>query len=57
VYACEHPNVSLLEGPEMLVDIGGHTTDILHPADDGMIEMGENIARRLQPLVNGIKRG
>ncbi len=57
VYACEHPNVSLLEGPEMLVDIGGHTTDILHPADDGMIQMGENIARRLQPLVNGIERG
>ncbi|MCD6360417.1 MAG: hypothetical protein J7M38_06070 [Armatimonadetes bacterium] len=53
---CPHPNVHLLEGPEMLTDFGGLTTDLIHPADDGMIQMGLNIARRLQPLVNGIRR-
>jgi len=53
---CPHPNAMLLEGPEMLTDMGGLTTDLIHPADDGMIEMGLNFARRLQPLVNGIRR-
>lgn len=57
VAASPHPNVHLLEGPEMLTDMGGHTTDLIHPADDGMIQMGENIARRLQPLLNSIPRG
>lgn len=56
VRECPHPNVVLLEGREMLTDMGGHTTDLIHPADDGMIEMGLNIARRLQPLVNAIRR-
>ncbi len=57
VAASPHPNVHLLEGPEMLADMGGLTTDLIHPADDGMIQMGENIARRLQPLINSIPRG
>ena len=49
--ACPHPNVHVLEGREMLTDLGGLTSDLIHPADDGMIQMGENIARRLLPLI------
>lgn len=56
VAACPHPDVHLLEGREMLADVGGLTTDLIHPADDGMIQMGENIARRLLPLAAGIQR-
>lgn len=51
VAVCPHPNVCLLEGREMLTDFGGLTTDLIHPADDGMMQMAENIARRLLPLV------
>ncbi len=56
VAACPHPNVTLLEGREMLTDFAGLTTDLIHPADDGMIQMGENIARRLLPLLARIPR-
>jgi len=51
---CPHPNVHVLEGREMLADYAGLTTDLIHPADDGMIQMGENIARHLLPLVGRI---
>lgn len=51
VAACPHPNVHVLEGREMLADPTGLTTDLIHPADDGMIQMGESIARRLLPLL------
>ncbi len=56
VASCPHPNVTLLEGREMLTDFAGLTTDLIHPADDGMIQMGENIARRLLPLLARIPR-
>ncbi len=51
VAACPHHNVHLIEGPNLLTDIGGLTTDLLHPGDNGMIEMGRNLAERLKPLV------
>ena len=51
VAACPHPNVHLFEGPYILQEIGDLTTDLLHPADNGMIQMGENLARKLEPLV------
>jgi len=56
VAECPHPNAHLLEGREMLSDYTGLTTDLIHPADDGMIQMGENIARRLLPLVAQMPR-
>lgn len=56
VARCPHPNVYLFEGREMLADYGGLMSDLIHPSDDGMIQMGENIARRLLPLVAGIRR-
>ena len=51
VAACPHPNVHLFEGSDILQDIGDLTSDLLHPADNGMIQMGENLARKLAPLV------
>ncbi len=51
VNACPHPNVHLIEGGDMLTDIGGLTVDLIHPGDLGMIEMGERIAGKLKGLV------
>jgi len=51
VQACPHPNAYLLEGPDILTDIGGLSADLIHPADNGMIQMGENLARKLRELI------
>ncbi len=51
VAACPHKNVHLIEGPELLTDISGLTADLLHPGDNGMIEMGQNLAERLRQLI------
>jgi hypothetical protein len=51
VAACPHPNVHLIEGPEILTQIRGLTHDLIHPGDHGMIEMGRNLAARLVPLL------
>ena len=48
---CPHPNVHLIEGSGILTDISGLTSDLIHPADNGMIQMGANLARQLEPLV------
>ena len=53
VEACPHPNVHLFEGEEVLTDWSGLTGDLIHPADNGMIEMGANLARLLRPLIAG----
>ena len=46
-----HPNVHLVEGRELLRDITGLSADLLHPADHGMIQIGENLALRLNSLL------
>ena len=51
VAACPHPNVHLIEGREVLTNIGGLTVDLIHPSDNAMIEMGRNLAARLKPLL------
>ncbi len=51
VKACPHPNAHLVEGPEILTNIGGLTSDLVHPSDNGMIEMGRNLAERLKKLL------
>ena len=48
---CPHPNVHLAEGPNLLTNIGGLTTDLVHPGDYAMIEMADNVAGRLQELL------
>ena len=37
--------------PDILTDFGGLTPDLLHPADNGMIRMGENLARKLKEII------
>ena len=54
VAECPHPNVHIIEGSDILTDFGGLTCDLIHPADNGMIQMGENLAQRLRPLLASI---
>lgn len=54
VAACPYPNAHLIEGASLLADIGGLTPDLVHPADNGMIQMGENLAAALKPLMLGL---
>ncbi len=51
VTRCGLPNVHLIEGPELLRNLGGLTMDLIHPSDHGMIEIAQNLALRLQPLL------
>jgi lysophospholipase L1-like esterase len=41
------PNLSLIEGPDLLPDVEGLSFDLLHPSARGMIQIGEELARRL----------
>ena len=54
VQTSPHPNVHLIEGAEILTDISGLSADLIHPGDDGMILIGQNLAQRLKPLVAGL---
>jgi len=45
---CPHPNVHLVEGPDILDNISGLGSDLLHPTDLGMIRMGENLAAAIK---------
>ncbi len=48
---CPYPNVHLIEGPDLLTNIGGLTGDLVHPSDNAMIEMGRNLSIRLKSLL------
>ena len=50
VEKCPNPNAYLVEGPELLTDIGGLTADIIHPSDNAMIEIGYKLAGKLRAL-------
>lgn len=51
VEAASRDNLTCVAGSELLEDVGGHTVDLLHPGDAGMIEMGANLAAVLEPLL------
>ena len=51
VAATGHPNAHLVEGPDLLTDISGLSADLIHPADYGMLEMGQRLADRLSALL------
>ena len=51
VRECPYDNAHLLEGPDILKDISGLTSDLIHPADNGMIEMGWRLAEKLKLLL------
>ena len=55
VATCPHPNVHLIEGREVLTNIGGLTADLIHPSDNAMIEMGRNLSQRLKAIVADAK--
>lgn len=46
-----HDNVHLVEGTDVLPSIEGLTTDLVHPGDYAMVTMAENLAVRLDPLL------
>ncbi len=56
VQDCPCENVYLLEGSQVLDNIGGLAPDLLHPADQGMIFMGENLARQIKPVIDKFYR-
>jgi lysophospholipase L1-like esterase len=45
------PNLTLIEGPDLLPDIGDLCADLIHPGARGMVQIGEALARRLGDLV------
>ena len=51
VAACPYPNAHLVEGSDILTDMTGLTGDLIHPGDNGMIEMGRNLAAKLRQLM------
>lgn len=48
---CPTPNAHIIEGPDILRNFSGLTTDLIHPSDNGMIEMGRHLAARLKLLL------
>ena len=50
--ACASSNVGLLEGPDLLPDWPGITTDLAHPSDYGMSVMGERVAAKLRSILS-----
>jgi lysophospholipase L1-like esterase len=42
-----HSNVYLLEGNDLLSNVGGLSPDLVHPSDHGMISIGERLGREL----------
>jgi len=47
---CGRLNVHFVPGTELLTDVSGHTADVLHPGDYGMMEIGQRLAAHLQGL-------
>jgi lysophospholipase L1-like esterase len=47
-----NPNLYIIEGKDILKDFHGLTCDLLHPSAYGHILMGENLAKKLNPIVD-----
>ena len=45
----------VIEGQHLLSDLGGLTTDFIHPADHGMFQMGEHLAAALRPHLGALQ--
>ncbi|MDI6741313.1 MAG: SGNH/GDSL hydrolase family protein [Smithella sp.] len=47
-----HKNVYLVEGPELMPDVaGGLCSDLIHLGDYGMMQIGMNLAEKLEPIL------
>jgi len=44
------PNVHFTPGSDLMSDLSGHTPDVLHPGDYGMMEIGRRLGYRLGEL-------
>lgn len=52
VESSPHKNVYLIEGPELMPDVaGGLCSDMIHMGDHGMIQIGNNLAEKLKPIL------
>ncbi len=51
VAGCDKGRVHLVEGSDLLTGIGGLTPDLVHPGDNGMIMIGENLAGKLSKIL------
>ena len=52
VKACALDNVYLIEGPELMPNVaGGFCPDMVHLGDYGMIQIGQNLAEKLKPVL------
>lgn len=52
VAEADRDDLHLLEGPALLTEPSGLSTDLLHPADPGMITIGENLADELGTVLD-----
>ncbi len=53
VTGCPHPNVHLVEGPDLLDRTAGLSADMIHPSDYGMMRMAENLSKRIAEITGG----
>jgi lysophospholipase L1-like esterase len=51
---CQSRDVHIIEGADIVDDLGCLGTDLVHPSDYGHARMGENLARALSPLIAAI---
>jgi lysophospholipase L1-like esterase len=51
VESAEMPNLYFIDGRELLRNFEGLSEDLIHPGDAGMIEIGENLAEFIRPLL------
>ena len=47
----KRPNLSIIEGPDLLKGYDALCMDLIHPGARGMIQIGEELARRIKPIV------
>ena len=48
--ACPHANIRLIEGGDLLTDIRGLGSDLIHPGDYGMIAIGNKLADKIRQM-------
>ena len=44
----DRPKLVHIDGRDILQDVRGLTTDLVHPSDDGFVEMGRRLAERIR---------
>ncbi|MGG1516052.1 GDSL-type esterase/lipase family protein [Paenibacillus oryzisoli] len=48
----QHPHLHFVDGHDILTDFSRLTNDLIHPSDEGHIQMGQHLADRLRALVD-----